>query len=92
MTDFTPTADDARTRLALYPLTFVDEGDQVVIGRTDTDSFAVFPPHAAAALLYQRGRCHAALGMRAAARDDLTAHLALGDSPYEKEVHELLSA
>jgi tetratricopeptide (TPR) repeat protein len=42
------------------------------------------------ALLYQRGRCHAALGKRAAAHDDLTAHLALGDSPNEKEIHELL--
>jgi hypothetical protein len=48
MTDITPTADDARTRLALYPLTLVDEGDQVVIGRPDIDSFAVFPPDAAA--------------------------------------------
>jgi tetratricopeptide (TPR) repeat protein len=41
-------------------------------------------------LLYQRGRCHAALGLRAAAHDDLAAHLALGDSPHEKEIHELL--
>jgi len=44
------------------------------------------------ALLYQRGCCHAALGMRAAAHDDLTAHLDLGDSPHEKEIRELLSA
>lgn len=43
------------------------------------------------ALLYQRGRGHAALGLRAAAHDDLTAHLALGDSPNEKEIRELLS-
>jgi hypothetical protein len=50
MTDATPTAGDARTRLALYPLTLVDEGDQVVIGRPDIDSFAVFPPDAAAVL------------------------------------------
>ena len=48
MTKFTPTADDARTSLVLYPLTLVDEGDQVVIGRPDIDSFAVFPPDAAA--------------------------------------------
>jgi hypothetical protein len=34
--------------LALYTLTFVDEGDQVVIGRPDIDSFAVFPADAAA--------------------------------------------
>jgi hypothetical protein len=32
----------------LYPLTFVDEGDQVVIGRPDVDSFAIFPADAAA--------------------------------------------
>jgi len=38
--------DDAR--LDLYPLTYVDEGDQVVIGRPDDDSFAVFPADAAA--------------------------------------------
>lgn len=34
--------------LRLYPLTFVDEGDQVVIGRPEIDSFAVFPADAAA--------------------------------------------
>lgn len=34
--------------LRLYPLTFVDEGSQVVIGRPEIDSFAVFPPDAAA--------------------------------------------
>jgi tetratricopeptide (TPR) repeat protein len=42
------------------------------------------------ALLYQRGRCQAALGMQAAAREDLLAHLALGDSLHEQEIHELL--
>lgn len=35
-------------RIALHPLTFVDEGDQTVIGRPDIDSFAVFPEDAAA--------------------------------------------
>jgi lipoprotein NlpI len=44
------------------------------------------------ALLYQRGRCQAALGVHAAAREDLFAHLALGDSLHEQEIHELLGA
>jgi hypothetical protein len=34
--------------VALHPLTFVEEGDQVIIGRPDIDSFAVFPSDAAA--------------------------------------------
>jgi hypothetical protein len=34
--------------VALHPLTFVEEGDQVIIGRPDIDSFAVFPADAAA--------------------------------------------
>jgi hypothetical protein len=34
--------------LALYPLTFVSEGDQVIIGRPEIDSFAVFSADAAA--------------------------------------------
>lgn len=34
--------------IALYPLSFVQEGDQVIIGRPDIDSFAVFPADAAA--------------------------------------------
>jgi hypothetical protein len=34
--------------LTLYPLTFVAEGDQVIIGRPEVDSFAVFSPDAAA--------------------------------------------
>jgi hypothetical protein len=34
--------------IALHPLTFVEEGDQVIIGRPDIDSFAVFPADAAA--------------------------------------------
>jgi tetratricopeptide (TPR) repeat protein len=43
-----------------------------------------------ATLLYQRGRCHAALTRFAEARNDLEAHLALGDSPYEQEIRDLL--
>jgi tetratricopeptide (TPR) repeat protein/transcriptional regulator with XRE-family HTH domain len=42
-----------------------------------------------AAVLYRRGRCHAALAEFAAAHDDLDAHLALGDSPYQQEINEL---
>lgn len=34
--------------VALHPLTFSEEGDQVIIGRPDIDSFAVFPADAAA--------------------------------------------
>ncbi len=34
--------------IAMYRLTFVQEGDQVIIGRPDIDSFAVFPADAAA--------------------------------------------
>jgi hypothetical protein len=40
----------------MYPLSFVDEGGQVVIGRPEIDSFAVFPPPAAAVLRHlERG-------------------------------------
>jgi hypothetical protein len=49
MADVTP-EPAAAGPLLLYPLTFVDEGSQVVIGRPDIDSFAVFPPDAAAVL------------------------------------------
>jgi|ERR1022692_247013 hypothetical protein len=35
------------SRLALYPLTYVNEGDQIIIGRSDVDSFAVFSADAA---------------------------------------------
>lgn len=38
----------AGARVALYSLTFVSEGDQVVIGRPDIDSFGVFSADAAA--------------------------------------------
>ena len=39
-----------QTPLALQPLTFLDEGDEVVVGRTDIDSYAVFPTDGAALL------------------------------------------
>jgi hypothetical protein len=48
MTDLTPERGVAAGPLALYPLTFVEEGGQVVIGRPEIDSFAVFPSDAAA--------------------------------------------
>jgi hypothetical protein len=40
----------SQTPLRLRPLTFLDEGEEVVIGRTDIDSYAVFPPDGAALL------------------------------------------
>jgi hypothetical protein len=48
MTEPAPPRAAPRTAVALFPLTFVDEGDQVIIGRPDIDSFAVFPADAAA--------------------------------------------
>jgi hypothetical protein len=36
--------------LALHPLVFLEEGDEVTIGRTDTDSYAIFPPDGAEAV------------------------------------------
>jgi hypothetical protein len=45
-----PPAGPYPAGIALYPLTFVDEGDHVIIGRPDIDSFAVFPADAAAVL------------------------------------------
>jgi hypothetical protein len=40
--------DGQPERIALYELSFVDEGDQVIIGRPEIDSFAVFSADAAA--------------------------------------------
>lgn len=37
-------------RIALHPLTFVDEGEEVMVGRADIDSYAVFPADGAALL------------------------------------------
>ncbi|MDG6105518.1 hypothetical protein Daura_13780 [Dactylosporangium aurantiacum] len=36
--------------VALHDLRFLDEGDRVVVGRTDCDSYGVFPPDGAALL------------------------------------------
>jgi tetratricopeptide (TPR) repeat protein len=43
-----------------------------------------------AELLYRRGRCHLALGRTDDAICDLKAHLAIGNSPHEKEIGDLL--
>jgi hypothetical protein len=48
MTEQAPTRAETQASISLYPLTFVDEGDHVVIGRPEIDSFGVFPPDAAA--------------------------------------------
>jgi hypothetical protein len=48
MTELSPESGARPGLVALYPLTFVDEGGQVVIGRPEIDSFAVFPSDAAA--------------------------------------------
>jgi len=37
-------------KVALYPLTYVEDNDQVIVGRPEIDAFAVFPPDAAEAL------------------------------------------
>ncbi|WP_035795681.1 hypothetical protein [Kitasatospora mediocidica] len=39
---------DAAERIRFHALTFVEEGDEIVIGRPEIDSFAVFPADAAA--------------------------------------------
>ena len=44
-----------------------------------------------AELLYRRGRCHLALGRTEDAAGDLKAHLAIGESPHEREIAELLA-
>jgi hypothetical protein len=36
--------------LSVYPLTYLDEGDEVTVGRTDTNTFAVLPVDGAALL------------------------------------------
>jgi hypothetical protein len=36
--------------LRLHPLTYLDEGDEVTVGRADTDSYGLFPPDGAALL------------------------------------------
>ncbi|SBT39065.1 hypothetical protein [Micromonospora auratinigra] len=39
-----------RQPLRVHPLTYLPDGDDVVVGRTDVDSFGVFPPDGAALL------------------------------------------
>ena len=39
---------DEQPPVRLHPLTFLPDGDDVVVGRTDTDSYAVFPAEGAA--------------------------------------------
>jgi tetratricopeptide (TPR) repeat protein len=41
-------------------------------------------------LLYRRGRCHHALGAAQEAACDFRAHLAAGESPYARQIAELL--
>ncbi|MBC3839695.1 hypothetical protein GXW82_04040 [Streptacidiphilus sp. 4-A2] len=51
-------------RISLYPLSFVSEGDEVVVGRAETESYAVFP--ADAARVVQQLRDGASVGQAAA--------------------------
>ena len=41
---------DPDSPVPVYPLTYLDEGDEVTVGRTDTGSFAVLPADGAALL------------------------------------------
>lgn len=43
-----PTDTTRRGPLRLHPLTYLEDGDGVVVGRVDIDSYAVFPPDGAA--------------------------------------------
>jgi len=43
-----------------------------------------------AELLYRRGRCHLAMGRVDDAVCDMKAHLAIGNSPHEAEIADLL--
>ncbi|MGW4381265.1 hypothetical protein [Kitasatospora sp. NPDC004531] len=43
----TPAGADLDSPLALHPLVYLDEGEEVTVGRVDTDSYAVFPPDGA---------------------------------------------
>src|SRR3954454_21186698 len=38
--------------LRMHPLTYLDEGDEVTVGRPDINSYGLFPPDAAALLRY----------------------------------------
>src|SRR3954471_13413087 len=50
--------------LSFHPLTFVPDGEDVVIGRPDTDSYAVFPDSGAALLHRLRDGLSPAAGAR----------------------------
>src|SRR5690348_11927388 len=50
--------------LSFHPLTFVADGEDVVIGRPDTDSYAVFPDSGAALLHRLRDGLSPAAGAR----------------------------
>jgi hypothetical protein len=43
----TVTELDLNTPLHLHPLTFLDEGEEVTVGRADIDSYGLFPPDGA---------------------------------------------
>jgi hypothetical protein len=45
-----PVPSTLRLPLRVHPLTYLPDGDDVVVGRTDVDSFGVFPPDGAALL------------------------------------------
>jgi hypothetical protein len=46
----TATQPHLHAPLRLHPLTFLDEGDEVTVGRADIDSYGLFPPDGAALL------------------------------------------
>lgn len=48
----TATTIDLNAPLRLYPITYLEEGDEVTVGRADIDSYGLFPPDGAALLKY----------------------------------------
>jgi hypothetical protein len=64
-------------RVALHPLTFVQDGDEVVVGRPDIESYAVFPPDGAELLRRLEGGCslaEAATWYEATYREPVDVH------------------
>lgn len=59
---------------------------------TDYTAALEYPDADRSSVLYHRGKVHAVLGQSVQARADLVTHLAMGDSPYEREVREQLDA
>jgi hypothetical protein len=45
-----PAQPNLNAPLRLHPLTYLDEGDDVTLGRADIDSYGLFPPDGAALL------------------------------------------